>query len=305
MARVIVAIFLCWASGLAAQGWAFSTWDNGHLVHGFVNSGHGMVLRCSGPSRGALDAVSAEAHEDTRTPRGAMIIEIGPERIPLGNAFQRNDVVLWLGGIGYRLPAVSFIERDAVWQVQLPTNDGLFAALRAATEIVLAPGQDKAWSFPATGLASGLDAAMALCDAAWRGQGPAFALSQNDLTRVAQQEVISVCGGTYTAENSAFLAGLIDTDEVPDVVVDWHAIQCSGANPRPLCGASHCSARVFLSSRPGARPEDLLVRGIELIPLNNGRVGLNIFARTGSCGPDSPVCKSTWYWDGNNIVELR
>ena len=305
MARLIFCLLL-WAGSAAAQNWTFSVWDNGHLVHGVAASGHGLGLRCNGPSRGGLDAVTAEAHEDTRTPRGMMLVEIGTERMPTGNSAQRSDLIIWLSGTGYQMPPLSFNELDGVWQVQLPVSDPFFSALAQGSNVVLAPGQDPAWSFAADGLAASLEQTIALCEAAWAGQGPAFSLSESDLTLLAVQSVIAGCGGNYRDDGNAFLVGKIDNDDVPDVVVWWEQIQCtSGQISRPFCGASHCSAKVFLSSRAGKRPDDLLVQALKMVPLSNGRVGLSLFARLDSCGPNSLGCERIWYWDGARMSELQ
>ncbi len=305
MKRFLLA-FVLWTQAATGQSWSYQTFDNGHLIHAYAASGQGLTFRCNGPSRGGLDVLTAEAHEDRRTARGMMLIEIGPERIPLGNAFQRGDVVIWLSGTGYRLPPMVFNELDGVWQVELPSSDGFFAALRQSRDLILAPGQDRSWSFQTTGLTRAFEQATTLCTAAWTGQGPAYAITENALMRAARQHVIKGCSGNrFTELQNAFLSGPIDGDDVPDVVVTWDAIQCSGGFPRPFCGASHCSATVFLSSRSGARPDDLLVQAIKLVPLSTGRMGLSIVGRFDSCGPNSLGCEVIWFWNGSRLAELR
>lgn len=307
---VRIALFLCalaglWANAAAAQTWTYQTWDNGHLIHAVAGSGQGLSFRCNGPSTGGLDALTAEAHEDTRTPRGQMLIEIGPDRVPLGNAYSRGDVVLWVDETGYRLPMMTLNELDGVWQVQVSTRDALFVALMQGQDVVVAPGIDAAWSYATPGLRRALEQAMSLCEAAWTGQGPAFARTTEQLRRAAHLDIIKGCSGmTYSPGPEAILEGQIDGDGVADIVVKWDDIACQGSFPRPFCGASACSVKVFLSSRAGARPLDLLAQSASLTQLSNGRTGLQIGGRFASCGPNSLGCQRVWYWNGSDLVEL-
>lgn len=304
MVRVIAA-FLISAVMASAQSWSHERWDNGHTLHSYATSGQGMTLRCTGPSRGGLDVMTAEAHEDTRTARGTLMLEIGPERIPLGNASERRDVLIWAGGTGYRLPPLVFNDLDGVWQVSLPVGDGLYQALLQAPDFALAPGQDQAWGYRTQGFIQAFEETVTLCEAAWTGQGPAFQVAEGDLMRAARLSVQQGCNSTFTAGPEAFLVGRIDADETPDVVVNWAEITCQGSFPRPFCGASHCSAKVFLSSQSGQRPDDLLTQAIRLQPLSNGRVGLALVGRFDSCGGNSLGCERIWFWNNGQLSELR
>lgn len=304
MVRLIAGL-LFWAGLASAQSWSHERYDNGHTLHAYALSGQGLSLHCTGPSKGGLDVMTAEAHEDTRTARGTLMIEIGPERIPVGNAIQRSDVVIWAGGTGYRLPPVIFNELDGVWQTTLPVGDALYQALLQAPDFALAPGQDQAWGYRTTDFIAAFEETVTLCEAAWTGQGPAFQVAEGDLMRAARLDVGQGCNSTFTAGEGAFLTGLIDADETPDVVVNWAEIQCQNSFPRPFCGASHCSAKVFLSSQAGQRPDDFLAQAIRLQPLSNGRMGLAIIGRFDSCGPNSLGCERIWFWQGGQLSELR
>ena len=222
--------------------------------------------------------------------------------MPNGAGCQRSDIVIWVGETGYRLPIVSFNELDGVWQVQVQAADPLIAALSGAGQFVLAAGPGTAWSFGTTGLASALQQTLSHCEAAWSGQRQRPA-GTSPLMATAQADILRVCEGSYTAEPGAFLQGQIDQDAMDDLVVWWNNISCNSAFSRPLCGASHCSAKVFLSTQ--ARPLDLLAQGVTLQPLTNGKIGLNLVGRFDSCGPDSLGCERLWFWNGSQLVEAQ
>lgn len=298
-AALFLIFFLAAASGLCAQTWTHGTSDSGNLVYAWATTKQGLTLACNGPSTGGLDAMSAGSHEDTRVPRNMLMIEIGPDRIPVGTAFQLNTIVIWLDQTGYQLPATNWNELTGVWEVMVPSSDPMIAALRRAKSLIIAPGADVPWQFQTDGLATTMDQSLAVCEAAWSGSGTAPA---STLTSTAHVDAVRICNGPYVAEPGAMTEALIDQDAVPDLVVKWEAISCPGQALRPLCGASHCSVWVYLSTR-GAVYDSMLAQGVELTPLSNGRTGLTLFGRFDSCGINSLGCARLWYWTGTDFAE--
>ena len=193
---------------------------------------------------------------------------------------------------------------------RINTTDALITALETTQSFVLAAGEEVAWQFPADGLANAISQSITTCEAAWAvsettppntasvsspsGTSSLFASAHADIERI--------CNGSYTAEAGAFLQGQIDQDGTDDFVVWWNNIRCNSALPRPLCGASQCSAKVYLSTV--AAPMDLLAQDVNVQALSNGKIGLKLVGRFDSCGADSLGCERLWYWNGTDLVAV-
>lgn len=219
--------------------------------------------------------------------------------------------MIWSGQKGYRLPPIVFNELIGIWGVSVNATGALIPALETTQSYVLAAGEEVAWQFPADGLANAISQSITTCEAAWAaaettppntasvsnptGTSPLFASAHADIERI--------CNGSYTAEAGAFLQGQIDQDGTDDFVVWWNNIRCNSALPRPLCGASQCSAKVYLSTV--AAPMDLLAQDVNVQALSNGKIGLKLVGRFDSCGADSLGCERLWYWNGTDLVETR
>lgn len=303
MSRILLFLFmLFWGFATSAQTWGHSEADDGHLVYASTRAGLGLDFVCNAPSAQGLDAMQAGAHEETRVARGHVKLDIGADRLPVGNDIQRIDAMVWLGETGYRLPTVHWNELVGVWEVQLSVSDALIKGLVTVPSFVLSAGDETAWQFAADGLGSSLGRTLAFCENAWAAATTPTP-SQVSMIGAAHSDITRVCEGGYTAQDGAFLQGEIDNDAAADVVVWWDKIRCSSAFPRPLCGASHCSAKVFLSTLNG--PMDLLAQNASLQPLTNGKIGIKLVGRFDSCGPNSLGCERLWFWNGNAFVEAQ
>ena len=126
---------------------------------------------------------------------------------------------------------------------------------------------------------------------------------------LAEAAINKSCNGSREVEPGHILVGNIDGDASPDAVVDWGKITCSVGLARPFCGASNCSADVYLSQKfhQTGRPESLLAVGVSLIPLNNGAEGLKLGGSLSSCQSASKgtACTFIWYWSGSDLVLLQ
>lgn len=292
-------VALLWLSGGAvlAETWSHRLYDNGFRIYGYARSDQGLFFSCYGPSQGGKDMVSAGAHEDAAVPQGMLMINIAPGLIPLGNATQRSDFVLWVDGTGYRLPPVTFNELDGVWQVTVGMQDGLFRAMSRARDLIVAGGAQP-WQFATDGLAEALVETMAVCNGAYAALPAAQPLRAR-----AEAEIAQGCGGPFAQEPGAVQEALIDHDTMADVIVRWEAVSCQTGLARPFCGASHCSVWVYPSTRGGAR-DDLLAQAVSLIELSNGRMGLAIHAQQEGCPPETLGCERIWYWSGSGLEML-
>ena len=127
------------------------------------------------------------------------------------------------------------------------------------------------------------------------------------MRQIANSAIWQGCGGGAQIEPDAFLTGDIDGDGLPDVVLDWGAVQCYGPMSRPFCGASRCSADVFLSSAYHRKrsPETLLGQGVWLQPLSNGNIGVSVGGALNECyATGNQSCTFLYYWNGFDLVNL-
>jgi hypothetical protein len=224
-------------------------------------------------------------------------------------------VACHLGNVGYN---VGWNELFDQWEVDLSADDPVFAAiagvsrfeLRSNTSSHTVNSADFAVAY--TNLTDHCRSMFAAINTPWAGDAPAAPAPQpapaNAMRQIAESAVWQGCGGGAQIDPDAFLTGEIDGDGLPDVVLDWGAVQCYGAMARPFCGASRCSADVFLSSayhRKGM-PETLLGQGVWLQPLNNGNMGVSVGGALSECyaiGKQS--CNFLYYWNGFDLVNLR
>lgn len=288
----LIAACLIWfsAAALHAQVWAPFAQDDGHFANAYVSSGAQVDFICNAPSQQGLTAWQAGAHETRATARHVWRLNFGLDRVPFNGPPQRADIILWVNQAGFRLPVAIWDEMEGVWSVDVPAADPLFAALARAKSFVVQPGSDPSWSLPVEGLAAALAQSRAACDAAWAAGAP----PTGGMMARAEAYVRQGCGGAYSVADTAFATGLIDGDQIPDVAVWWGDIRCTQDLPRPFCGASHCSLDLFLSTKPDRDP--MLALDAKLIPLNNGRMGIDSVGRFDLCGADTLGCRALWYW---------
>lgn len=284
-----------------AQGWSANRQDNGHSI-GHYAGGPGLHLVCYAPSPQGRSAYEVGVHETEPTPRGTIRLEFNPDLIRVhGNAVRRRDLILWVDGTGYRLPEARYSDFYGYWGVALGWDDPLFAALRTARTLMLAPGQDPVQQIGTAGLSAALAAVQRGCRADW--QGPAAPAGQVvKIPRQITDEIALGCRAPAALPPDAVQAADLDRDGAPDFVLDWGRITCPGSLPRPFCGAANCSHYVFLSSRNYLAPLDFLGTSMTIVDAG-GRLGL---ARTGSfslCGAQGEFCARPLVWDGTSFQE--
>lgn len=302
MDRLIALILLCWASAAQAQQWQANRIDGGHFIVHDARANAGVRLFCLAPSLQGRPAIEVEQHEESPTGRDTLRLEIRADRIPVGNAVSRGDVVLWLDQTGYRLPQLSWNELNNIWEVDLPYGDGLWGALGQAGSIILAPGQDQAWQLPAAALGTALEAVRAGCAADWAAadqRAPAsVTIPQAMLAHVARG-----CSASAPIPPAAVQAGDLDRDGTPDFVLDWGGIRCPGPLARPFCGAANCSHDVFLSSRGYGTPVTLLGTSVAIVPHRSGGLALGRGGTFSLCGANNEFCAAPLVWDGASFSE--
>ncbi len=307
MARLIACVLGLWVCAVHAQAqvWQAQTVDGGHFVFHIARAGVAVDFVCLAPSLQRRPAVDVEQHEIRPMAPGMTRLEIGTERVPVGNDVIRNDVVLWADQTGYRLPTITFNELDGVWQVDISATDPMWTGLVQASTVILAPGQAQAWQLPVAGLAGAVTQVQSDCAQAWSAAQAAPAPAQGIVTIPPEvgARVSQGCGAQTPLPGAAVQAGDLDRDGTPDFVVNWGEIRCPGANARPFCGAANCSQMVFLSSRRFLDPVDFLGTSLTIVPHHSGALALRMTGSFSLCGAQGENCANPLVWDGASFVE--
>lgn len=318
MIRAATLVLIGLAGPAAAQVWVASKADDGAYVYGSASPEPVQVwLSCNAPSATRLPPIQVGAHEETVSAPYTIRLEFSGALIPGADA--RSDIFLWVGATAYRLPSIGLNELTGVWELTLSMADPMLGAMRAADRLVLAPGQDQAWELPVDGLSEAAGAAMRTCAEAWVAAGfpvppalaefaPAYGGGAATPMRVAaDQAVIAGCNGPANRGPDYLLSGNIDGDGTEDIILDWRAVECLSQPAQPFCGASLCSADVFLSGtfpRTGT-PETMLALGVGLVPLSNGNDGIRLGASYANCNARGlNECEFLYYWDGSALREV-
>lgn len=305
MARLIAAIFCLFASVASAQVWAPTRVDDGHFIYHTARSGSGFAFACFAPSPQGKTAWEVGAHEVEATAQGTIRLEIDLRLIPVrgdGGQARRSDVILWIDQVGYRLPEMTYSDFYGYWGVAVGWDDALFPALRGARAVILAPGTDPAWQLPVTALDATLTTLRAGCAADWSAasEPPAGSVA---IPAQVNARITQGCSGPAPLPPDAIQAGDLDADGLADFVLDWGAINCPGAMPRPFCGAANCSHDVFLSSRGYAPPVEFLGTRLVIVPHRLGGLALQRGGTFSLCGAQGELCATPYQWNGATFVE--
>lgn len=314
----LAAVLILLPLAALAQDWSLRKFDDGSFFSASIApiDGPEFTLLCGERSPQGLSAAQTGNVESDITPPDAFRLflserDIGP---PGASAASRRDVLIVAGSTGYRLSGVTWNELYGSWQVDLPANDPAFAAIAGQSRFELrfnggahpvsAIGFDAALS-RLTGYCRSMFAAIGK---PWATAAPAAAAPLS-MRQAAEGDILKGCGGPATKAPGAILTGEIDGDGREDVVLDWRAVTCTLGPPRPFCGASMCSADVYLSALypRKVKPEPLLALGVRLQPLTNGNDAVAVGGSLSSCQRafGKPACEFLWYWTGADLARLK
>ena len=324
MIRVIA--FLSVLATTAAADWKGRAIDDGAYFYGVATSVEaGMGVRCIGRSAGGKNPVEVEAHETSPTTSYSMRFEIDPRILPVGTTDRRSDLLAWSDAGGVRLPQAFFNAMWDVWEFELPMTDPFVVSLFSTSRLVFGPEAGPHYDLTVAGLAPALTIAFQHCIANYQRMGlpvpetlSAFAPTVQPPTPAARPDSAAMagqanlymersCGGVARPEPGYLLTAQIDDDGQMDAVLDWSKITCANGG-RPFCGASMCSADVFLSRLypAKAQPEALLAVGVSIEPLSNGLSSVVLGGSLSSCSQFGlSACQGLWYWTGSDLQLLQ
>lgn len=308
-------VLILYAAAAWAQDWAMNQYDDGSFFAGSLSpiDGPGFTLLCGERSPQGLSPRVTGNTEPDISDRNAFLVYLSAQDIGAPGAIEagRNDVLVVIGTTGYRLPQVTWNELFGTWQTTIGAGDPMFAAIAQVPRFELRSDRNSHF-VSSQGFATGFNDLLGYCQAMfsavgmpWAGAAP----GQQSMRQAAQARIISGCNGAVAGQDDPFLVGDVDGDGVEDVLLRWRAVQCAGRMPRPYCGASQCSADLFLSSQYARRgkPEYLLGLGMRLFPLTNGRMGIGVGGGLGDCrrnfGRDD--CEYQYYWNGSKLARMN
>lgn len=302
-------IWIALTTAVQSQSWQTDLSRDAAYVAAVVRYpelGMGFSCHARAPEQGAV--IDSIWFESTIAPHAQFLIEFSDPFVPLGPEY-RDDLTLFVGQTGFRLPRVGWNEMADGWETFVSVSDKLFTALPGAARLVLQVGNEQAWELPLNGLVPALKQAQTHCAAAWYGNVPrdvAALFPSFDLRRVAENFAASNCSDFYTLGPQALRAANIDGDGIADIVLDYNNITCDNDHSRPgVCGASLCSVDVFLSRTftQTGQPEQLMGMSASLVPLSNGNQAIVTSGTLSTCQSTDP-CAFYWYWNGNTFTLL-
>lgn len=301
-----------------AQDWQVRSSDDGSFfVHSLGGPPGSFALQCGERSAQGLSPMATGNTTPLITVPGAVRIGFGSDALGVPQTQdRRSDVMIVIGTAGFQLPELVWDELDGTWGLELPEDDPVFLQLAQTEMFGIYTGSDRQMRQISTlGFAQAYDQIRQLCAAGFAALGQPWGADpvqaaapqppSGPMEALAMAAVTKGCGGPSDLDTGAILRGQIDGDGTEDVVLDWSAITCRSGLARPFCGASMCSADVFLSAR-GGTPETLLALGVRLQPLSNGLQAVATGGSLAMCQERAAsACEFLWYWTGSGLEELR
>lgn len=313
----LAALILTTGAGMA-QGWQLRTFDDGSFFSAAISPSErgGPAFLCGERSpRGLSPQVTGNTEPDITAP-GVLRLNLGDDHIgqSTGDGQPRGDVIIVAGGQGWRLPAIRMNELYGTWEADLADGDAMLAAMATGGpfEVQSRAGQVP---IPHSGFAEALAGLRAHCRHMFASIGKPWpgatsseqTANSGTMAQVAEAAIERGCNGPAERLAGYLLTGNIDGDGQEDAVLDWGSVTCLTSHPRPFCGASMCSADVYLSAqfpRTG-QPEGLLGLGVRLQPLSNGAMAVATGGSLSMCQPQGGACELLYWWNGAALVGLR
>lgn len=312
------------AAGPAQADWQQSHYDNGAIFSGSAGpEGRLFSLRCTNLSRQGLDLVMMGSHEETQTAPGQLLVSVAPSLVPVrGIEYERSDLIVWADGTGYRLPRVSFNEFSGDgWETRIGIADPMVLALMSASTVIVGAAAGPHYQLDSANMGTALRETVQFCLGEYARMGapvppalagfmaPAVAPTpppHNGEFQIPPQVVSQVTaqscfGGPVSISSSAYQAGDLDGDGVPDVAVNYGDVTCPNERQNPNCGAANCTLEVYVSSRGYQRPFQMLGTFIAIVPHARGGLALEFGGTYSVCGESG--CDIPWRWTGTTFEQ--
>lgn len=309
-AALVLALTLA-AAPVRAQDWQMRSYDDGSFfAAGISEPQSGVALLCGERSAGGLSAAQTGNMEPEITAPDSLRLSFSLDDLKLADPMidTRRDLIVAAGGQGFRLPPLRMNELVWTWEADLAATDPVFAAIASVPSFAI-HSDAGVMQVSARGFEAAHAQLLYHCQTMFASIGRPWASAPRVTPRqAAEAALVSGCSGPADAGPSAYLEGEIDGDGVPDIVLDWGEATCRTGPPRPFCGASMCSASVFLSSRPDLDRGklELLAVGVRLQPLSNGNMAVAVGGSLAQCSQSGgTACEFLYYWDGADLAELR
>ena len=315
--RAFLMALACAATPVWAD-WATTTNDDGVVYFGGATAGKyptSVSLFCGGRSPQNKPAPPGYPMEFMASPPGLISIAIEGGLIgqPAGGGVGgeiRNDVMIVVGSLGYRIPNMSWDILFSHWVQSVAPGDPLIEALKtdAPVEVQLDTGQRyPLGNKPAAPMAQ----ALAFC-ARYLGTTSAPAplpkSPATDLRAAAEAHIFASCGGPARGTPDYLRTADLDRDGKEDVIVSWSELTCTTGFPRPFCGAANCSIDMFLSrSFPlTGKPYTRLAMSAELkkSPDGGDEIWFSGTVRTCPAATRGTDCRHVWRWNGRELAKV-
>lgn len=191
---------------------------------------------------------------------------------------------------------------DGMWTGTPPP--GLLDALKAGSAAaILAPGQGRV-GVSLRGSSRSISTVMDRCG---EGAAPAAAPAASAGRIVLFGQLIAtVCGGGYSLAEGAEFTGRLDSDDKPDIVLDWAGVTCddrSKGRGAGFCGAALCAVEIAFTETQGR--QQLLGLNPRLVDRAFGLKALQTTTQGATCGGPAMACDVTWVWNGTKLEPVE
>jgi hypothetical protein len=291
------------ASHANAFGWELTRGTDQGVF--FASAGIPGIIgfRCGGQFPGQSGTFPM-FYQDSVTPPGEA--HLGLFLGAFSSHYQSEPVpgaAMQIGGYSYTLRDIAYSDYYGEFFQTFSTTGALLSALQTGAPVTLLENNAIRGGIPTQGMGAAISGMINYCSAAWAGQPlptitaetATMHLNAPTATTIrARAHLTATCRAGHTIAPEAFLTGDLDGDGQLDTVVAPETYSCNGSNP--MCGAMMCGTPVFLSSRPGAIPDDILGNGPRLEIAADGGVVLRITQRCAD-GQFGTCPEATYRWD--------
>ncbi|WP_341862445.1 hypothetical protein [Gymnodinialimonas sp. 57CJ19] len=313
---------------VGAESWTPLTSDSGAILFAYAQvEGRTLGFGCTAPSPQGLGLMETGSHESHLTDPFEILVEISDSIITWEPPYTIEGIVLSVDDVGYGLPPLQLNELQGS-AVYLPMTDQMVLALFEAQRLVLNPGQGVAYEYPVDGLTQALDTAFSYCVGRWvemgnplppaldryqgAGQVAGVAIAPDPVIApatpppdtippfIAEAAATGCSASGYTLDAADLRIADLDGDGTDDYLLHHGSAGCvDGMNG--WCGAANCSIDAFLSSQDFARREAFLGTNAGLVPMADGRTGVQISGTFSLCG-ETGLCPGPQVWDGDSFA---